>query len=192
MQTHMKTDLWNLPNSLSVARIAATPLLIVLMIFPERGMSLLAAFVFAALCLTDWLDGYLARRMNIITPLGKFLDPLADKLLIVTALVMLIPLGRVPAWMVALIIGREIAVTGLRAVAAKDGIVIQASRFGKSKTVAQIVAVTPLIIHYPYRGVDFHILGMVLFTAAFALTIWSGVDYFLKFFRATELGGTRR
>lgn len=174
----------NLPNCISLIRIGMTPVLVVMLLSPERGMSLFSAIIFVIVCATDWLDGYLARRMGIITTLGKFLDPLADKLLITAAFIMLIPLGRVPAWMVALIIGREIAVTGLRAIAVDNGTVIAASRLGKLKTVSQIVCLVPLIVHYPWYGIDFHFIGTALLIAAFIFTMWSGVDYFIGFFRA--------
>ncbi|MBW7956695.1 MAG: CDP-diacylglycerol--glycerol-3-phosphate 3-phosphatidyltransferase [Deltaproteobacteria bacterium] len=179
----------NLPNSISLVRIGAAPVLVIMLLSPGRGMSLAAAVFFALVCLTDWLDGYLARKRGIITSLGKFLDPLADKLLITTAFIMLIPLGRVPAWVVALMIGREMAVTGLRAVAADSGVVIAASRLGKWKTMAQIVALVPLIIHYPYFGLDFHLVGSGLLVIAFILTMWSGIDYFMAFFRSGRSAG---
>lgn len=177
----------NLPNSLSLVRIGAAPVLVLMLLSPGRALSAAAAALFALVCLTDWLDGYLARRMGIITPLGKFLDPLADKLLITTAFIMLIPLGRVPAWAVALIIGREMAVTGLRAIASNMGVVIAASRLGKFKTLSQIVSLVPLMLHYRYLDIDFHAVGTVLLTAAFALTIWSGIDYFVSFFKANAM-----
>ncbi|MEE9615170.1 MAG: CDP-diacylglycerol--glycerol-3-phosphate 3-phosphatidyltransferase [Thermodesulfobacteriota bacterium] len=178
-----KEDLWNLPNILSTVRIATAPLLVLMLLSPGEVLSAMASVIFLVVCLTDWLDGYLARKMSVVTPLGKFLDPLADKLLIVTAFIMLIPLDRVPAWMVALIIMRELAVTGLRTVAVNMGVVIDASTFGKVKTVAQITCLVPLIMHYPFFGVDFHGIGTVFLWIAFVLTIWSGVDYFVKFFR---------
>src|SRR3990170_3949059 len=157
---------------------------VVMLLSPGRSMSLVSAIIFVIVCATDWLDGYIARKKGIITSLGKFLDPLADKLLITAAFIMLIPLGRVPAWAVALIIGREIAVTGLRAIAVDSGVVIAASNLGKLKTIAQIVCLVPLIVHYPWGPVDFQAIGEVLLVAAFALTMWSGVDYFLGFFKA--------
>ncbi len=167
-------------------RVCTAPLLVFLLISPGKILSFVAALIFLIVCLTDWLDGYLARKMGIVTALGKFLDPLADKILIVTAFVMLIPLDRVPAWMVALIISREIAVTGLRTVAVSTGVVIAASYFGKIKTVMQITALVPLIVHYTYYGLDFHAVGTVLLWIAFVLTIWSGVDYFIKFLNSTS------
>ncbi len=176
----------NLPNSLSLLRILTAPVLIVLLISPGVYLSVISAVIFAVICVTDWLDGYIARKRGAVTPLGKFLDPLADKILITTAFIMLIPLGRVPAWVVALIISREIAVTGLRAVASNMGVVMQASRLGKFKTLAQIVAITPLLVHHTIFGINFHLLGTALLVAAFILTIWSGIDYFMNFFKTSS------
>jgi CDP-diacylglycerol--glycerol-3-phosphate 3-phosphatidyltransferase len=121
--------------------------------------------------------------MGVETTFGKFLDPLADKLLIVSCLVMLIPLGRAPAWMVALIIGREIAVTGLRGIASIEGVIIAAGRLGKYKTIFQIASVTALLVHYKFLGIDFQTLGMVFLWLALIFTIWSGVDYFARFLK---------
>ncbi len=177
----------NLPNSLSIVRIGAAPILVVLLLSPGRGLSVISAVIFALVCVTDWLDGYLARKKGIITSLGKFLDPLADKILITTAFIMLIPLGRVPAWIVALMIGREIAVTGLRAIASDIGVIIGASRMGKYKTIAQIFCLVPLIVNYKFYGIDFHALGTAFLLIAFVLTMWSGMDYFIKFFRTHPL-----
>jgi CDP-diacylglycerol--glycerol-3-phosphate 3-phosphatidyltransferase len=177
--------LWNTPNKLSIIRIAVSPLLVLLLLDPGKWMNLFCAILFSLVCMTDWLDGYLARKNNEVTTLGKFLDPLADKLLIVTVLIMLISLNRAPAWMVALIVGREIAVTGLRTIARDEGLVLQASPIGKAKTVAQILAIVPLLLHYPFYGVDFHRIGAVVLWFALILTLWSGADYVMKFLRAT-------
>lgn len=185
MQSQSQANIINLPNSLSFVRIAAAPVFVVMLLYATgRTMSVVSAAVFFAVCATDWFDGYLARRRGSVTVLGKFLDPVADKILITTVLIMLIPLGRVPAWMIAVIISREIAVTGLRAVASNAGLVIPASNLGKYKTFAQISAIIALLIHYEFFGIDFHLAGMALFVAAFILTIWSGLDYFAGFFRA--------
>ncbi|MBI5894053.1 MAG: CDP-diacylglycerol--glycerol-3-phosphate 3-phosphatidyltransferase [Deltaproteobacteria bacterium] len=184
----MTKDIWNIPNILSLSRIAAAPLLTVILLNPTRYYSTIAAVIFSLAALTDWLDGYLARRMNITTVLGKFLDPLADKALIITSLIMLIPAGRVPAWMVSLIVGREIAVTGLRAVIAKEGIAISASALGKYKTTFQAAAVIALLIHYPFFDIDFQAIGMILVWLALGFTLWSGIDYFVKFLK--EIGNT--
>src|SRR3990167_314863 len=178
-----KNKALNLPNAISILRILTAPVLILLLLTPDRKINLIAAIIFSVAALTDWLDGYLARKMSVETSVGKFLDPLADKLLIVTCLIMLIPLGRAPAWIVALITGREIAVTGLRAMASVEGVVIAAGRLGKYKTVFQIASVAALIVHYKFLGIDFHIAGMVLLWIALVFTIWSGVDYFVRFLR---------
>jgi CDP-diacylglycerol--glycerol-3-phosphate 3-phosphatidyltransferase len=138
----------NLPNSLTFFRIACIPILVVLLFFPHKSTSFLAALVFGLASISDLLDGFLARRRQMVTTFGKFLDPLADKLVVSAALIMLIPLGRVYAWMVVVIIGRELAVTGLRSVAVFEGKVISASELGKKKMVLQIVAVLGLLLHY--------------------------------------------
>lgn len=179
----MTKDIWNIPNILSLSRIAAAPVLVVILIEPTEYKGIIAAFIFSLAALTDWLDGYLARRMKITTILGRFLDPLADKLLIMTSIIMLVPAERVPAWVVSLIVGREIAVTGLRGIIAKEGIVISTSALGKYKTALQIAAVIPLLIHYSFFGIDFHGFGTILIYAALVLTLWSGVDYFIKFLK---------
>lgn len=178
--------IWNLPNIISLIRVAFVPVFILLLLGTGRAFSIITAVLFAMVSLTDWLDGYLARRMGVVTNLGKFLDPLADKLLLTTILVMLIPLGRVPAWIAALIIGREVAVTGLRAVAASDGIVISASKAGKYKTAFQIAAILALVIHYPFWGINFHTIGALLLWVALALTILSGVQYFINFLKCFD------
>ena len=183
---------WNTPNKLSIIRIAVSPLLVLLLLDPGKVLSVFCAVLFVLVSLTDWLDGYLARKHNEVTTLGKFLDPLADKLLIVTVLIMLISLGRAPAWMVAFIVGREIAVTGLRTIARDEGLILQASSIGKTKTVAQILAIVPLLLHYPFFEVDFQRIGAVVLWFALILTIWSGIDYVIKFLNATGGSGDGR
>jgi CDP-diacylglycerol--glycerol-3-phosphate 3-phosphatidyltransferase len=187
-----RSRVFTIPNLLTLFRIVVTPLFFILFYyFPTKVFSLLASVLFALASLTDFLDGYIARRWNLETSLGKFLDPLADKLLVAVALIMLIPLNRVPSWMVAVIIGREILVTGLRVVAITEGLVIAASKLGKYKTVFQIVSVTCLLLHYeyhlfiesPYLLINFHQVGMGLLWVALVITVWSGIDYFRKFFR---------
>jgi CDP-diacylglycerol--glycerol-3-phosphate 3-phosphatidyltransferase len=184
--------IFTLPNLLTLFRIFVTPLFFILFFyFPTKVFSLLASLLFTLASLTDFLDGYIARRWNLETSLGKFLDPLADKLLVAVALIMLIPLDRVPSWMVAVIIGREILVTGLRVVAVTEGMVIAASRLGKYKTVLQIVSVICLLIHYEYQLniqssyflISFHEMGLGLLWIAMFVTVWSGIDYFRKFFK---------
>lgn len=175
----------NLPNSLTLGRIAAVPVLLLFLALGHGGpaTSIFAAFLFLAATITDLLDGYLARRYKLVTNFGRFLDPLADKLLNLAALIMLIPLGRAPAWLVFLILAREIAVTGLRAIAASEGIVIDASGLGKQKTLTQNIAIFLLLWHYPFLGLNFHVIGTVLLWVALVITYWSGYAYFAASYR---------
>ncbi|HEX9022356.1 MAG TPA: CDP-diacylglycerol--glycerol-3-phosphate 3-phosphatidyltransferase, partial [Geobacteraceae bacterium] len=151
MSPENKNPIWNLPNILTLLRIACIPLLVVILLSPSREAGFWAALIFAAASITDWLDGYLARRMGIVTVFGKFLDPIADKLIVMAALIMLLPYGNVSAWMVLVILGREIIITGLRGIASTEGIVIPASDLGKFKTIFQIVAILGLLLHYDYH-----------------------------------------
>lgn len=173
----------NLPNILSLARIGIVPFLVLMLYFPGRAMCMAAMLVFIAASVTDIIDGLLARRMGLVTNLGKFLDPLADKLLINSMLIMLVHLGWVEAWVAVLIIGREVAVTGLRAVASDAGVVIAADRFGKMKTIIQTFALCPLILHYPVWGIDPGPFGDILLYVALGLTIGSGANYMYTFFK---------
>lgn len=173
----------NLPNILTLARIAAVPVLVVMLYFPGKAMCLAATLVFIAASVTDIFDGILARRMGLVTNLGKFLDPLADKLLIGSVLILLVRLDWVEAWVAVAIIGREMAVTGLRAVASDAGIVIAADKFGKLKTIIQTAALCPLILHYPIWGMNPEPLGLMLLYVALGLTIGSGANYMYNFFK---------
>jgi CDP-diacylglycerol--glycerol-3-phosphate 3-phosphatidyltransferase len=178
-----KRDVFNLPNTISMMRIGVLPALFALLFSPGATMSLVIAILFIAAALTDLLDGYIARRYQIVTTMGKFLDPIADKLIVNTAMILLIPIGRIPAWIVAIIIIRDFAVDGIRNIASSEGMIIQASPLGKRKTLCQIFAVSALMIHYPFIGADAHMIGMVILYIALILTVTSGVDYFLKFYR---------
>jgi CDP-diacylglycerol--glycerol-3-phosphate 3-phosphatidyltransferase len=139
--------------------------------------------VFILASLTDLLDGLLARRYNLVTSMGKFLDPLADKLLVVSVLIMLVELGWLPAWIVILILVREMTVTGLRAVAAEKGLVMAADTYGKLKTLVQVIALCPLILHFSWGGFDPRPLGWILIILALILTLFSGTNYMIKFCR---------
>lgn len=172
---------WSFPNHLTLYRIATIPVLVVLLLFSNKVCAFLAAIVFSAASLTDILDGLLARRRGLESTLGKLLDPLADKLLISAALIMLISHGRVQAWMAFIIIAREIAVTGFRGILSEKGVVMGATKLGKYKTAFQIAAIIPLLIHYTYFDIDFHAVGLVLLWIALILTMWSGARYFIKF-----------
>jgi CDP-diacylglycerol--glycerol-3-phosphate 3-phosphatidyltransferase len=188
----MRGSIVNIPNIITLCRIIFIPVLFILLLYsPGKFLSFCAALIFTLASVTDFLDGYLARRMNLVTSLGKFLDPLADKLLVGVALIMMIPLERVPPWIVALIVAREILITGLRVVAMREGMVIETSTWAKHKTVFQIVAVVGLLIHYKYQlawggihfSVDFHLIGLMILYIALFVTLWTGADYFYKFFR---------
>ena len=167
-----------LPNLLSVLRLIFIPAVVACLYFPGRMGSFLAALFFGLAALTDLLDGFYARRYRMVTPLGKFLDPLADKLLISVTMIMLITLDRIPAWVVMLIIARELAVTGLRGIAIVEGQIIEVSILGKYKTIFQSVALICLCLHHQYFQIDFHIVGMVFLWVALVLTLWSGWMYF--------------
>jgi CDP-diacylglycerol--glycerol-3-phosphate 3-phosphatidyltransferase len=178
---------WNAPNVITLSRIAAAPIVLLLALFPGPAGSALIGAGFLAVSLTDLLDGYLARRDGTVTRVGRLLDPLADKLLTMTAFIMLIALDRIPLWavpLVMLILARETAVTGLRAMASAEGVILQASSLGKWKTGFQIAALTALILHFPWLWIPMHPLGVGLLIIATALTVWSGWDYF-----AAYLGG---
>ncbi len=179
-----QATIWNIPNLLSIFRIVTIPVVVGCLFSPSPLASFLAALFFGIASTTDALDGYIARWQNSETAIGKLLDPLADKLLINSALIMLIPLGRIPAWMVVLIVGREVAVTGLRGIASLEGRVIAASNWGKAKTFFQSFALAGLMLHYDFWGINFHLVGMILMWIALAITLGSGFDYFFKFYRA--------
>ncbi|MGA2958076.1 MAG: CDP-diacylglycerol--glycerol-3-phosphate 3-phosphatidyltransferase [Thermodesulfobacteriota bacterium] len=176
----------NIPNLLSALRILAIPVVIGFLSWPGPLASFLAALIFGLASLTDLLDGYIARQQKRETAVGKLLDPLADKLLVLSCMIMLIPLERIPAWMVVLILGREVAVTGLRGIASAEGMVIAASRWGKAKLILQTFSLIGLMIHYRYLGIDFHLLGMIFLWGALIITLWSGIDYFGKFYRKIQ------
>jgi len=178
--------LLTLPNQLSLLRIALVPILVYFLRNPDPVSSALAAFTFFIASLTDFLDGYLARLYGHTTTLGKFLDPLADKLIVAAALIMLAAAHRtprVPAWMVVVIIGRELAVTGLRGIASGEGIILAAEELGKYKMIFQMFALHGLMLHYQYFLVDFHAAGMYFLWIALVLGVWSGVDYHIKVIR---------
>jgi CDP-diacylglycerol--glycerol-3-phosphate 3-phosphatidyltransferase len=176
----------NLPIGLTLTRIVAVPLLIVFLISSSRVHALIAVGIFVAAAITDWADGFFARRRNEVTTLGTLLDPIADKLLVASALVSLVTIDKIDAWIVVIIIGRELAVTGLRAVAAGVGVIVPASRLAKWKTVSQYVAITMLIMEKGIEWQAFHVAATAVLWGALALTIVSAVDYFWRFFRKAD------
>ena len=173
----------NLPIALTLFRIVVVPLIIVFVISSDRVRVLIAAVIFVTASLTDWLDGRLARRRNQVTRFGTLLDPVADKLLVAAALVALVQVDMIGAWVAMVIIGRELAVTGLRGVALSMGVVVPASSLGKLKTVSQYVAVTVLILErgVPREYVPFHLVSVGVLWVAVGLTVVSGADYFYRF-----------
>jgi CDP-diacylglycerol--glycerol-3-phosphate 3-phosphatidyltransferase len=175
----------NLPNAITLLRIGILPVLFLILLEPGETLSLFIAMLFILAALTDLLDGYVARRYNIVTRIGKLLDPIADKIIMSAAMVLLIPVGRISAWVVALMIMRDFAVEGLRNMAAVEGHVIEASPLGKYKTFCQIVAVSALIIHYPIYGLDPGSIGTIFIYVALVLSLSSGLDYLVKFYKLT-------
>jgi len=183
---------WNLPNSITMLRAAVVPVLLFLPFFTGETGSAFMAWFFIVAAVSDLVDGWLARRGQMVTHIGKLLDPLADKLLVSTALIVLLVVGRIPAWatwMVVIIIGRELAVTGLRGLASAGGQVMAASGLGKLKTVSQNIAIGALLFHYTTFGLDAHLLGMLCLFVATALTLWSGYRYFADYFAGLSDGG---
>jgi CDP-diacylglycerol--glycerol-3-phosphate 3-phosphatidyltransferase len=180
-RTAGREQVWNLPNNLCLVRILAVPFVVWLM---SAGAGVWAAALFTLAAATDMVDGWVARRSQQVTQVGKLLDPLADKLLVSGALIMLIPAGVVPAWAVFVIIARELAVTGLRGATACRGTVIAASQAGKYKTTFQMAAALLLMLPVTLWGGHPREAGLALFWVAVGLTVWSGADYFVRFYRA--------
>ncbi len=185
-----------LPNLLTLVRIGLVPVLVVTLLSPTPAARAAAAAWFLVACLTDFLDGWLARRHGLTTALGQLLDPLADKLIVAAALIMLAavpPEPRVPAWMAVVIVLRELAVTGLRGIASSGGVLVPAQELGKYKMIVQMFALEALLVHYRYAipgtglEIDFHAGGMVFLWMALALAAWSGVDYYVRILRQLRL-----
>ncbi len=166
----LREELGNLPNMITMGRILVIPFFIVLLVYESRRNCFFAAVIYSLAAISDVVDGWLARKRNLITTIGKFLDPIADKLIVMSALVMLLRVGRVPAWVVIVIVAREFIINGLRSIAAGEGLVIAAGQGGKWKTSLQLVAIICLLTHYPYTidifvdtvSVDFHVVGIWL------------------------------
>ncbi len=181
MSKRENSGMLNQPNRLTLLRIISIPVIVILLMFPNRVCTFLAAILFSIAAITDYLDGFYARQRGLVSNLGKVMDPVADKLLVSSSFIMVTAHGWVAPWMVCIIIGRELAVTGLRNIVAGEGQDISASRLGKYKTGFQIAAIIPLLIHYPYFGIDLNAIGTFFLWGALVFTVWSGVDYFTKF-----------
>jgi len=188
----LKREFWNAPNGVTLARIGMIPVILLFTYYESRINSFIAALLYALTSATDFLDGWLARRMGLVTVIGKLLDPLADKLVVISALVMLVHLGRVAAWVVVLIMAREFIITGLRTIAATEGIVIPASQEGKYKTGLQLAGICFLLLHYRYpidfvvfaTELDANAAGTLLLYLSVFFSLWSAWRYFADFIRA--------
>jgi CDP-diacylglycerol--glycerol-3-phosphate 3-phosphatidyltransferase len=188
-------DAWNIPNILTYARVAMIPGVLYLLDRGTKRDALYAALLYALAGITDVLDGFLARKMNIVSVIGKFLDPLADKLMVTASLVWMVTLGRIPAWAVILLLSREISITALRAIASSEGFVIAANEGGKQKTALQVMGILFLIIGYPYHlrilGIDLGIVDMVivgrsLVYLSLIMSFTSAAEYVALFARAVD------
>ncbi|HET6584281.1 MAG TPA: CDP-diacylglycerol--glycerol-3-phosphate 3-phosphatidyltransferase [Nannocystaceae bacterium] len=185
-----KREVLNLPNLITIGRLFLIPPVLVLMDPTDPIRNFIAAMLFAAASGLDILDGYLARRQGLVTVFGKFVDPLADKLMAMAVMVWLVWMGMLPPWLVVVLLGRDFYISGLRSVAANQGVVIAAGEGGKFKTVFQLVGICCVLGRYRYRmplfdqWVDFHRVGMIFLYVALALSVWSAVTYTVEFGRS--------
>ena len=190
--SNLRRELWNLPNMLTLGRVLIIPPFVLYTYYADPLHSFFAAAIFALAAATDILDGWLARRMHLVTVLGKFMDPLADKLIVMAALVMLTRLGRVASGVVILLLARDLIVSGLRMIAISEGIVIQASQGGKWKTAIQVFGIMGLLIHYSHPidflfgtwVIDFNAVGTWLLYVSMVWSITSAIGYFRDFWKA--------
>jgi CDP-diacylglycerol--glycerol-3-phosphate 3-phosphatidyltransferase len=199
-RTSLAQDALNLPNLLTMGRIVMIPLFLWLLDSQTPRACFWAAVVFTLAATTDMLDGYLARKLGIVSVLGKFLDPLADKLIVMASLVWMVPMGRIAPSAVVILIGREISVTGLRSIAASEGVVISAGQEGKTKTALQMIGIIGLVLGYPYHlsylGIDFGIVdlvhvGRLMIYLSLVFSIASAAQYVRLFAAAVEAKETR-
>ena len=197
MRENVAAEIWNLPNSLTLFRIFLVPFLVVVLLTKFSGREFVGLAIFLVAAITDFFDGWLARRRNQTTRLGALLDPIADKLLMSAAFISLVEMDpvHVPAWMVVIIIGREFAVSGLRSIAAQQGVTIAASPLGKGKMISQVIATSLLILGYELDRVgqfvgiaELRLSGTIALWVVMLFALASGVDYFVKFTRAVVLG----
>jgi CDP-diacylglycerol--glycerol-3-phosphate 3-phosphatidyltransferase len=182
-------EFWNLPNMLTLGRIFLIPIFVWFTYEANPLDSLWAAVIFTVAAVTDVVDGVLARRWNLVTVVGKFMDPLADKLIAMAALVMMVRLGRIAAWVTIVLLARELIISGLRTIAASEGLVIAAGQEGKWKTSLQLTGLICLCVHYTHPialpwatyPVDFNVVGKLLIYVSMVMSIWSAVGYFRAF-----------
>jgi CDP-diacylglycerol---glycerol-3-phosphate 3-phosphatidyltransferase len=186
----LRDELLNAPNLMTLGRCGLIPVFLLLLAHENRRNSFLAAAIYSACALSDWFDGWLARVSGTVTTLGKFLDPLADKVIVLSALVMLVRLSRVPVWVVVVIVAREFLISGLRTIAVSEGLVLSASQGGKWKTSLQLTGIICLMLHYHF-GIDyffgsimtdFHAVGTCLLYISVLLGLLSAVEYVRAFY----------
>ena len=190
----IRQDILNLPNILTLFRIVLIVPVCVLVFAGDPVSVFIAVLLFFIASLTDWVDGYIARRQGLVSITGKFLDPLADKLLVMAVMVMMLPMGRIPSWLVIILLARDLTISGLRAIAATEGYVISAGAGGKLKTSFQMAGLLGLMVHYTYEvnflfttvKVSFHGMGLVLLIISAILSITSGYEYFRGFLTTIE------
>lgn len=196
-----RTAFLTLPNWITLSRLMTAPVLLIIMLFLDdqgshrelnRILSFSAALLFAAAMSSDMVDGYLARKRGLISTFGKFIDPLADKMLFLVAMIMMIPLGRIPAWLVAIFFIREVTVTALRGVAIDEGIVIAASEWGKYKSAFVSVATVGLLMHYPFFDLQWRLVAWIFIVPALVFSVASGLHYTIGFWREVARRGGRR
>jgi len=189
IKTTLLEEFFNLPNILTLARIVVIPFVCIMMLENSRSTAFLATILYGLAAVTDMVDGYLARSRKQITVIGKFLDPLADKLIVLSILLTLLAMKRIDLWIVAIILAREITITGLRAIASSEGLIIDARSLGKFKTAFQMTALVGLLTHYPYvinfgfyiGEFDFHRMGMYFLYLSLCFSLFSAADYFRGF-----------
>ncbi len=194
MSLSIKKDLFNLPNSITMLRIIFIPFVVVFLAFRTPFFCFLAVLCFGIAAISDFFDGYLARRLNLVSVTGKFLDPLADKLMVMAATVQLASMGWLESWIPIVILARELAVQGLRQIAVGEGLVIAAGTGGKIKTALQLVGLVGLLVHYTYpirifgldTSINFHKVGWVLLILSVFFSLLSGWQYFRGFLKALD------
>ncbi|MFA4874327.1 MAG: CDP-diacylglycerol--glycerol-3-phosphate 3-phosphatidyltransferase [bacterium] len=188
----MSQKFLNLPNWITIGRLLAAPVLLVVMLFIDdanldvtlnRKFSFVAALVFTLAMCSDMVDGYLARKKGLQSTFGKFIDPLADKMLFIVAMIMMVGLGRMPAWIVAIFFIREVTITALRGIAVDEGIVIAASHWGKYKSAFVSIATVGLLLHYPFFDIQWRLIAWVLIVPSLVFSVGSGLQYSVGFFR---------
>lgn len=193
----LRQEITDLPNVITLIRIGMIPLILLFIDNYSPKLSAISAMIFTVAAATDALDGYLARRMGLVTVVGKFLDPLADKLIVLSVLVFLVAKGRAPAWLVVALMSRELAITGLRAIASQQGLVIAAGAGGKAKTALQLTGIALLLIHFPYKllfidiELNSHLIGTYILYGSLVISVLSAAQYFTFFAQAASAQAQR-